>query len=45
MSGNKVLPDTNAVGLYLDDRKFATKYLYPDLVVSNFGYYPIGVFK
>ena len=34
MSGNKVLPDTNAVGLYLDDRKFATKYLYPDLVVS-----------
>ncbi len=34
MSGNKVLPDTNAVGLYLDDRKFASKYLYPDLVVS-----------
>ena len=34
MSGNKVLLDTNAVGLYLDDGKFATKYLYPDLVVS-----------
>ena len=34
MCGNKVLIDTNAVGLYLDDGKFATKYLYPGLGVS-----------
>lgn len=27
MSGNKVLLDTNAVGVYLDDEKFAKNYL------------------
>jgi predicted nucleic acid-binding protein len=27
MSGNKVVLDTNAVGAYLDDEKFAKKYL------------------
>ncbi len=34
MSGNKVLLDTNAVGLYFDDGTFATKYLSPDSIIS-----------
>ncbi|MEO7767620.1 MAG: PIN domain-containing protein [Ferruginibacter sp.] len=34
MSGHKVLFDTNAVGFYLDDEKFAKKYLKANTAIS-----------
>jgi len=34
MSGNRFLLDTNAVGLYLDDKRFAANYLKQGAIIS-----------
>ncbi len=34
MSGHKVLLDTNAVGLYLNDEKFVKKYIKSGAIIS-----------